>query len=170
MTTPGEVENEPNSGYSRLETQIAWYDRKSGQAQRWFKGVKIVEFITSAAVPIAAFLSTPLLTALIGTVAVLLEGIQQLFQWQHNWITYRSTCEAVRHEKYSYIGRSASYDGLDDTSAKKALVERVESLISTEHSKWISRQEYELSKIAKKASAGDAGARKQTSSKETGDG
>ena len=32
---------------------------------------------------------------------------------------------------------------MDDNTAKQALVERVESLISTEHSKWISRQEYE---------------------------
>jgi hypothetical protein len=32
---------------------------------------------------------------------------------------------------------------MDDITAKQALVERVESLISTEHSKWISRQEYE---------------------------
>jgi len=33
---------------------------------------------------------------------------------------------------------------MDDIPAKQALVERIESLISTEHSKWISRQEYAI--------------------------
>jgi hypothetical protein len=70
-----------------------------------------------------------------------------LNQWQHNWITYRSTCEALRHEKYSYIARSGSYGDLDNESAKKTLVERVESLVSTEHAKWITRQEFDPQKI-----------------------
>ena len=89
-------------------------------------------------------------TAAIGVGAVVLEGLQQLNQWQHNWITYRSTCEALRHEKYSYLGRSGSYDGMDDTEAFKALVERTEALISTEHAKWISRQEYEQKQTREK--------------------
>jgi len=141
--TPGETDAEPDSGYPRLEQQIRWYDSKSGGAQRMYKRVKIAEFVLSAGVPLTA-LWNGWITAGLGIGAVVLEGIQQLYQWQHNWITYRSTCEALRHEKYSYLGRSGSYDGLDDVEAKKALVERVESLISTEHSKWISRQEYEI--------------------------
>jgi hypothetical protein len=147
MTIPGATESEPDSGYIRLEEQIRWYDRKSGPAQRRFKLVKAAEFIFSALVPLTAFLNASA-TAILGVMAVVLEGLQQLNQWQHNWITYRSTCEALRHEKYSYLGHSGSYDGLDEAQAKKALVERVESLVSTEHSKWISRQEYELTKLA----------------------
>jgi Protein of unknown function (DUF4231) len=145
MTIPGATEGEPNSGYERLESQIRWYDSKSGQAQRLFKVVKGTEFVLSALIPIVAFWNATL-TAGIGVVVVL-EGLQQLNQWQHNWITYRSTCEALRHEKYSYLGKSGSYDGLDEAQARKSLVERIESLVSTEHSKWISRQEYELQKL-----------------------
>jgi Protein of unknown function (DUF4231) len=66
--------------------------------------------------------------------------MQQLFQWHQLWITYRSTCEALRHEKYSYLGRTGEYEGVDDNAATKVLIERVESLVSTEHSKWVSRQ------------------------------
>ncbi len=33
MGTPGATEGEPDSGYGRLETQISWYDSKSGEAQ-----------------------------------------------------------------------------------------------------------------------------------------
>ena len=148
MTAPGGVSEEPDSGYARLETQIRWYDAKSQSAQWWYKRIKFVQFVGGALIPIVANLHA-MSTAIIGAVVIVLEGLQQLNQWQHNWITYRSTCEALRHEKYSYIASSGVYDGLDAAAARKALVERVESLISTEHSKWTSRQEYDAKKASK---------------------
>jgi hypothetical protein len=147
--------DEPNSGYLRLEQQIAWYDGKSGSAQRWYKRVKLFEFLASGVVPIAALTMPGWSTALIGGLAVVLEGMQQLNQWQHNWITYRSTCEALRHEKYSYIARSGSYKGLTDADAHQSLVERVESLVSTEHAKWITRQEFDPKNINKESAKHD---------------
>jgi hypothetical protein len=143
MTDIATTDQEPDSGYPRLEQQIRWYDSKSGEAQSYFKRVKICEFVLSALVPVTATWNG-WVTAFLGFGAVVLEGLQQLYQWQHNWITYRSTCEALRHEKYSYLGRSGSYQGMNDEEAQRALVERTESLISTEHAKWISRQEYDL--------------------------
>jgi hypothetical protein len=145
MTSDAKVEDEPNSGYPRLEEQISWYDRKSSYAQRLYKWIKSVEFILGATIPFMAKVDANV-TALIGVIVVVLEGLQQINQWHHNWITYRSTCEALRHEKFTYIGRSGVYDGKNDQEAKKILTERVESLISTEHAKWISRQEYDLRK------------------------
>jgi hypothetical protein len=38
---------------------------------------------------------------------------------------------------------------MDDDAARKALVERTEALISTEHAKWISRQEYAQQELPK---------------------
>jgi hypothetical protein len=155
MKSIGHTDDEPDSGYPRLEQQIRWYDSKSGEAQRRYKLVKFVEFGLTALVPLTA-LWNGWVTALLGVGAVILEGIQQLNQWHHNWITYRSTCEALRHEKYSYLGRSGSYDGMDDAEARSALVERTEALISTEHSKWISRQEYAIKELAKANKKGRA--------------
>jgi hypothetical protein len=148
MNTPNSSTEEPDSGYPRLEAQIRWYDAKSQSAQAWYKRVKFVEFACGALVPFMATIDG-YVTAVLGGVVIVLEGLQHLNQWQHNWITYRSTCEALRHEKYSYIGGSGVYDGLDQAAAKKMLVERVESLISTEHAKWTSRQEYDLKKPSK---------------------
>jgi len=137
----GATQDEPDSGYPRLESQISWYDRRSGQAQRYYKRLKAVEIGCAALVPFISQINATA-TALIGAAVVVLETLQQINQWQHNWITYRSTCEALRHEKYSFLGGSGPYKNLDPTAARQALVERIESLISTEHSKWISRQEY----------------------------
>jgi Protein of unknown function (DUF4231) len=133
-------EREPDSGYPRLESQIRWYDRKSGHAQLYFKLTKFAEIVCAATVAVVANFSS-IATSILGVGIVVLEGLQHLNQWQHNWITYRSTCEALRHEKYTFLARSGPYDDQTDDAAQKLLAERVEGLISTEHSKWITNQE-----------------------------
>jgi hypothetical protein len=145
MNDVGATEEEPDSGYKRLESQIRWYDRRSGQAQFRYKFLKIIEVGCAALVPLVSQIDG-IFTAMLGVAVIIFEALQHINQWQHNWITYRSTCEALRHEKYSYLGRSGPYKDMDDVVAKQALVERIESLISTEHSKWISRQEYAIKK------------------------
>lgn len=146
--TPGAADEEPDSGYPRLESQIAWYDRKSRSAQDWHKRVKIVEVAFTAAIPVVAPFHG-VVAGCLGGAVLLLETIQHLNQWYHNWITYRSTCEALRHEKYTYMERSGVYDSRTAEEARKVLAQRVESLISTEHAKWISRQEYDVKKVGK---------------------
>lgn len=150
MTKEITRESEPDSGYSRLEQQITWYDSKSMSAQWWYKRAKVAEIACAALVPFMAKISV-MVTATLGAVITILEGLQNLNHWSENWITYRSTCEALRHEKYSYLGGTGVYDGKNPDDAKRILVSRVESLISTEHSKWISRQEYEVPKRNERA-------------------
>jgi hypothetical protein len=142
-------EHEPDSGYKRLENQIRWYDSKSMSSQHWYKWAKVAQMVIAALVPLSAFLSK-VVTALCGVAIVLLEGLIQINQWGQTWITYRSTCESLRHEKYSFLGRSGVYAAATtDEAAKKILVERVEALISTEHAKWISQEEYTLKSLQK---------------------
>jgi Protein of unknown function (DUF4231) len=141
---------EPDTGYPRLEDQINWYNRRSGTSQRKFKTCKIAEMICAAAVAIIANF-WGLAASIIGGAIIILEGLQQLNQWQHNWITYRSTCEALRHEKYTFLARSGPYEELAEGEARKLLAERVEGLISTEHSKWITNQEHPTRRSDKQA-------------------
>ncbi|MGR3794059.1 DUF4231 domain-containing protein [Vannielia sp. SX4] len=133
-----------DSGYARLEDQIDWYDSKSMACQRYFKRSKVCAIVFAALIPILSvsdFPNSQYVVAILGAIIAVLEGLSHLNQWQHNWITYRSTCEALRHEKFTYIERADPYDIEDDREARKLLVERVESLISTEHSKWIAVQD-----------------------------
>jgi hypothetical protein len=132
---------EPDSGYERLEAQIRWYDRKSGAAQRYFKCGRYFVIAASAAIPIVSLLDYKIEVAILGGLIAISEAVQHVNQWQHNWITYRSTCEALRHEKYTFIEGADPYDFEEPKENRKLLVERVESLISTEHSKWIASQE-----------------------------
>jgi hypothetical protein len=137
----GSTQSHQSPAWQRLENQIGWYDRKSAYNQQRFKAIKVSQIVVAAIVPVlAAVAQVPrwVLGAL-GAAVVVLEGLQQLFQYQQNWITYRSTCEALKHEKFLYLADAGPYmhtkrkDGL--------LAERIEGLVSQEHARWTSGQE-----------------------------
>jgi Protein of unknown function (DUF4231) len=120
--------------WSRLEDQLDWYDRKSGHNQKLFIRVKMVQLILGGAVPVLSLASlSALATAITGAIVVILEGAQQLFQWQANWIAYRSTAEALKHERHLYLAQAGPYVGRD---RPRVLAERIEGLVSQEHAKW----------------------------------
>jgi hypothetical protein len=128
----------------RLEDQLAWYDRKSLVNQRAYKRIKIAEILAAAIIPFLVGSGLPhsnIVTGGLGVLITLLEGLLHLNQYQQNWINYRSTCEALKHEKYTYLGKAAPYANVPDTHA--LLAERIESLVSQEHAKWASTQQQE---------------------------
>jgi hypothetical protein len=84
--------------------------------------------------PVVAALDSPVwVTGGLAAVIVVLEGAQHLYQFQEHWITYRSTAEALKHERYLYLAKAGPYAGEDRHSR---LAERLEGLISQEHAKW----------------------------------
>jgi len=134
----------------RLEDQLAWYDRKSLANQRAYKRIKVTEILAAAIIPFLAGLGLPhtgIVTGGLGVLITVLEGLLHLNQYQQNWITYRSTCEALKHEKYTYLGNAAPYANVADPHA--LLTERIESLVSQEHAKWASTQQQEPGKEQK---------------------
>jgi hypothetical protein len=125
--------------WSRLVHQLNWYDRRSDAAQRAFKRVKVAQVMLAAAVPVLAAVQGPLwVTAVLGSAVVVLEAVQQLYQWQTNWVLYRSTAEALKHEKYLFLSEAGPYASAD---RQRALAERIEGLISQEHAKWTQGRE-----------------------------
>jgi hypothetical protein len=126
--------------WARLEDQIGWYDRQSGRAQHWFKRLKVSQIVLAAAIPVAAGASAPAwLVGGAGALIVVLEGVQQLQQYQQNWTTYRSTCERLKHEKFLFAARAGPYAKVEDPDAR--LAERVEGLVSQEHAAWVSNRD-----------------------------
>ena len=126
--------------WERLEDQIAWYDRKSAVGQRWYKRIKVAMLVAAALIPLAATQKLELwVPAVLGSLIVVLEGIQAVYRHHENWITYRSTCEALRHERFLFLARAGPYASAANPTA--LLAERVEGLVSQEHAKWASTQE-----------------------------
>ena len=125
---------------ARLEDQIVWYDVRSRQNQRWFKALKTCQIVVAAAIPVAAAASAPVwLMGSGGAVIVVLEGLQQLQQYQQNWTAYRSTCERLKHEKVLFLSRAGPYAAVPNPES--LLAERVEGLVSQEHAAWVSHRE-----------------------------
>jgi hypothetical protein len=128
------VEIEADPTWERLEDQIGWYDRKSGVNQRYYKRCKLLEIAVAASLPVVAALHSPVwVTGGLAALIVVLEGVQHLYQLQEHWITYRSTAEALKHERYLYLAQAGPY-ARDDRH--RQLAERLEGLISQEHAKW----------------------------------
>src|SRR5215217_7205999 len=127
--------------WHRLNDQIEWYDRKSGTNQFWYKWIKLAQLVLAALIPVLSLVEVPWwrwITAALGGLIVVLEGVQQLWQFNNLWITYRSTAEQLKHEKYLFLAFSGHYSGLNTDEALKLLSERVEEQVSTEHAKWVS--------------------------------
>jgi hypothetical protein len=128
-----------NHGWERLEDQLGWYDRKSGQQKLWFQRLKVMQIVIAAAIPVVAGVGADAwITGSLGASIVVLEGIQQLFQYQQNWLGYRATAEALKHEKYLYLAQAGPYR--HGTARDAVLAERVEALVSQEQSSWSAAQ------------------------------
>ena len=134
---------EPDVIIERLEDQIGWYDRKSSANQKTFRRIKVFEIVAAAIIPFIAgtfkeYPQAAWITAGLGVAITICEGFLQLNQNQQNWIGYRSTCEALKHEKFLYLAGAPPYAGAQNPRA--LLAERVESLVSQEHAKWAAVQ------------------------------
>ena len=124
-----------NPTLKRLDEQIAWYDTKSSLNQRWFKTLKIAQIMAGALIPFTSSVGAPPSVAgALGVLIVVFEGLQSLSQYQHNWISYRATCEQLTQEKFLWLARAGTYASAASPDAH--LAERIESLISSEAGTW----------------------------------
>lgn len=129
---PAPADEDPT--WDRLEDQISWYSRKSGDSQRLYKWLKLFEIAVAAGLPVVTVVHSPVwVTGGLAAVIVLLEGVQHLYQFQQNWITYRATAEALKHERYLYLAQAGPYAGGD---RHQELAERLEGLLSQEQAMW----------------------------------
>jgi len=104
----------PDPTLERLEDQIKWYDRKSTLHKKYFNVLKVVAIVAAAAIPFLAAMRlgealSRIIPAALGASVVVIEGVQQLFQFQTNWLLYRSTCESLKHEKYLFLASAGPY-------------------------------------------------------------
>ncbi len=143
---PASVAGQP--AWLRLEDQLGWYDRESVRCQKFYKRIKFLQIFLAVGIPIASHLQPEVakwVTSAAGALIAILEAIQHMNQYSTLWITYRSTAERLKHEKFLFLSGAGPYKGLDEAPRLVALAERVEEHVSTEHANWINE--------AKRASA-----------------
>lgn len=140
MSAPEEAWTDPT--WARLEEQITWYGRKSREARRAYRSLKITEILLAALLPLLAGFQDdlrPLLPpelhvlpaiifALIGIAIVVLECILQLNQHERHWIAYESSGDMLKHEKFLFLADAGPYANVEDKRAR--LAERIEELVT----------------------------------------
>jgi len=123
----------------RLKEQLRWYRTSSRRAQNAYKRVKFGQIAVGAVVPVlAAVGALGWVTAVVAATVVVAEGAQQLFQWQSNWMLYRSATETLKRERFLYLAEAGPYTGDD---RRKVLAERIEGVLANEHTQWAAERD-----------------------------
>lgn len=125
---------------TRAAAQAKWYDRHANRARRWYSGIKLAQVTLGALVPAAAASQagrdgSPYLTGGLGVLIVVLEGVQQLFQFHGNWLLYRQTCVDLVTQRQLYLSGAGDYSTA--TAPVQLLATRVEAIIARELTTWM---------------------------------
>jgi hypothetical protein len=124
----------------RLENQITWYEDRSARNQRHYKILKIVVVAVAASIPVLSATSFPPISpdgvpkwvlGVLGALIAVIEGIQQVYQYHANWMSYRATCEGLKREKFLYLAQAGPY-AVAQRDAR--LAERVEAVLKQDAS------------------------------------
>jgi hypothetical protein len=123
----------------RLDDQINWYSNKSSTNQKWYKRLKYLDnFLALIVVPLSYYSDScwwfKYAGVAAGIVIAFSNFLQSINKYHENWIQYRSTAEILKHERYLYLTRSGGY--ANSPNAFNELVERCESIISSENIDW----------------------------------
>jgi len=126
---------------NRVEDQITWYNDKSKTNQSWFKTLRVIEIMSAAIIPFIAGFSQSIpygvvIIGVLGVVIAVCAGLSALNKYQENWLTYRTTCETLRHEKFLFVTGTKPYDGEESFNQFVSRIARIESLISKENTQW----------------------------------
>src|SRR5215467_9227793 len=122
----------------RLDSQAQWYDRRAASNQHWYRALRVLEVVLASSIPLFSSLvpGSPPIGILVSVISVsiaIISGLLGLYKFQENWIEYRATGEALKHEKFMFLTRSGPYNV---EPPLPVLVERVEGIISKEGTAW----------------------------------
>ena len=119
----------------RYQNQVTWYDKKSIHNQKWAKRYRVAIIVIAAITPVLAALELKWLTIISSALVAVMVGVLQYCKFDEHWHNYRMTCETLKKEKVLFDYRISPYDKAEEP--KGLFIERVESLISKEHTRWI---------------------------------
>ncbi len=131
--------NEKQYFAERLDDQIKWYSSKSSYNQKMYKKLRLLEIVAASMIPFLSGMSSMIpysewIIALLGLTIAVTAGSSALYKYHENWIEYRSTSEALKHEKMLYLTQTAPY-GNDERF--QTLVSRSENIMANENQNWL---------------------------------
>lgn len=118
---------------------LVWYDKAANRNRLCFYFLKCLQLVLAAAIPVFSLLPAiravqPILSGIAGAALIILEGFQQTFQFQQQWIQYRAAWSALKSEEYLFRAQAGPYKGV--SSPEISFAERIADLISSENKAW----------------------------------
>jgi Protein of unknown function (DUF4231) len=93
--------------------------------------------VFGAAVAVLAAADAPsAVTAALAACVVVLEGVQQVFQFHPNWIIHRTTAETLRQNAFAYLARVGAYASAE--SRRDRLAQFMRDVTTNENASWTS--------------------------------
>lgn len=121
--------------WQELAAHFRWYGRAATRTRLSYQVLKVAVLVMGAAVTVlAATRASSALTAALAASVVVLEGVQQLFQFQSNWITYRRTAETMRQQAFMYVAQVGPY--ADTETRRERLADFMSEITTTENAGW----------------------------------
>jgi hypothetical protein len=118
----------------RLREQDRYYLGVSRQSKLAYQIIKVVQLIAAGSVTVTAALhfAAPL-SASLGALIVILEGVQQLFQFHATWIRSATTAMALERTEALYHAATEPFDG---PNRLQVLARQIETICSAEVTNW----------------------------------
>jgi hypothetical protein len=135
----------PNSGLladrylnGRFREQLNYFKTKSDWAKIWHEYTQIALIAITAAVPVTQLLPLDslklrIIAAVLGALAVMIQGIRSTFRFHENWLAYRGMEQFLEQERSLYETRASDYATLTNEEAFRRFVEAVENALKSEH-------------------------------------
>ena len=138
----------------RLIEQQQWHSTKAAWNRKWFYITEAIALVTGALIPVVNVIPValadstsetlkdflPLANALMGTSIVIAVGVGKLWKFQENWLQYRALAETLLREKELFSHEVGEYQAINDKAERKrVLVDRVEELLASSTSQYVSR-------------------------------
>jgi hypothetical protein len=127
----------------RIESQRKWHSDKATTNRNRYYFAETIALVAGASIPVINVLNVfpgrtlQFLSSALAAIIVISAGIAKLFKFQENWLNYRALAEALKREKELYLYKVCDYDR-EDENREKILIERVENLLGTATSQFVS--------------------------------
>ena len=122
----------------RYEKEPDWYDQKAVHNKRIHGLPQVVVIVSSAVTPALILMDESnlrMLAVFTSVIIAISTSAIKTSRFHENWLDYRTTAETMRREHSLYNTGAGDYPDADDR--QRFFVERIESLISRENTKWL---------------------------------
>src|SRR5918994_1012903 len=133
---------------NRFERQVNWYHQKATDSRIIFYVCQALIIVFGAIVPIINVvgpnttdnLAIRITSSILGSLITIIAGFNQLLKAQESWILFRSTAENLKKEYHLFMQRSREYSdpNLDEQQINKLFIDRAETIMSAEGSRYSS--------------------------------